>query len=173
MLDCNKIVPVEVGQVLKGTITRLEDKYAIILLDNGDRAKLSINDASYTHLDSLRQVVNENAEYEFKILDHNTDYSQISVGLKQLQKSPTDILFDNLNIGDEVEGEVVKILPVGAVIKLDNGLSAMAITKENSDRANVATHHIYKLHSRVKGYISNINKERHKLNIITNIKKDN
>lgn len=173
LLDCNKIVPVEVGQVLKGTITRMEDKYAIVLLDNGDRAKLSISDASYTHLDSLKQVVNENAEYEFKILDHNTDYSKISVGLKQLQKSPTDILFDNLNIGDEVEGEVVKILPVGAVIKLDNGLSAMAITKENSDRANVATHHIYKLHSRVKGYISNINKERHKLNIITNIKKDN
>ena len=173
LLDSNKIVPVEVGQVSKGTITRLEDKYAIVLLENGDRAKLSISDASYSHIDSLKQMVNENAEYDFKILDHNADYSKISVGLKQLQKSPMDELFENLHIGDEVEGEVVKILPVGAVIKLDNGLSAMAITKENSDRANVATHHIYKLHSRVKGFISNINTERHKLNIITNVKKDN
>ena len=69
-----------------------------------------------------------------------------------------------------MEGEVVKILPVGAVIKLGNGLSAMAITRENSDRANVQTHYIYKLHSRVKGYISSLNKEKKKINIITNKK---
>ena len=81
-------------------------------------------------------------------------------------------LFNSLNIGDEVEGEVVKIMPIGALIKLDNGLTALAITKENSDRANVATHHIYKLNTRVKGQISNINTETKKLSILTNIKKE-
>ena len=81
-------------------------------------------------------------------------------------------MFDELNIGDEVTGQVVKILPVGAVIKLDNGLTALAITKENSDRANVATHFIYKLNSRVKGVISKLDKENHKINILTNKKKD-
>ena len=72
-----------------------------------------------------------------------------------------------------MEGEVVKIMPVGAVIRLDNGLNAMAITKDNSDRANVSTHHIYKLNSRVRGYISYKDIEKHKINIITNIKKEN
>lgn len=172
LLTNTEFQPVEVGQVISGTVIKLEDKYALVLLENGTKAKLSISDASYTHIDSLKSVVNENEKYDFKVLETNTDYSRVSVGLKQLQTDPRDAAFNQLNIGDEVEGEVVKILPVGAVIRLDNGFSAMAITKDNSDRANVATHHLYKLNSRVKGYISYLNSERHKINIITNRKKE-
>ncbi len=172
LLTQNNAIPVQIGEVLKGTVIKLKDKYALVLLSNGAKAKLSISDASHTRIATLSEVVVLNKEYDFKIIDANTDFSRIGVGLKQLQISPLDQLFDNLNLGDEVEGVVIKILPVGAVIKLDNGLSAMAITKENSDRANVATHHLFKLNSRVKGYISYLQKEKHKINIITNVKKD-
>lgn len=172
LLESNKIQPLEIGQDLEGTVIKLEDKYALVLLVNGSKAKMSITDASYTHINSIKEVVELNKKYLFKVLYFNTDYSRVEVGLKQLQTNPKDEIFNSLKLGDVVEGEVVKILPVGAVIKLDNGLTALAITKENSDRANVATHHLYKLHSRVKGYLSNINKEQHKLNIITNIKKE-
>jgi len=172
LLEQENITPVEIGDVLKGTIIKLEDKYAIVLLTNGAKAKLSISDASHTRINSLSEVVEQNKEYDFKIIETNTDFSRISVGLKQLVESPTEKLFNAINLGDEVEGEVTKILPIGAVIKLDNGLTAFAITKENSDRANVATHHIYKLGARVKGYISHKNTEKRKLNIITNIKKE-
>lgn len=173
LLAQQNIEPVELGQVINGTVIRLEDKYAIVLLTNGARAKLSISDASYTRINSLSEVVELNKEYEFKIIDANTDYSRIQVGLKQNQENPMDKIYNELFVGEEVEGEVVKILPVGAVIKLDCGVTALAITKENSDRANVATHHIYKLGSRVKGEISYINRETRKINIITNKKKDN
>jgi len=173
LLYQQNVEPVEIGQVINGTIIKIEEKYAIALLTNGAKAKLSIADASYNRINTISEAVELNKEYQFKILDTNTDFSRISVGLKHLQENPIDKLFNELNLGDEVEGVVVKILPIGAVIKLDNGLSAMAITKDNSDRANVATHHIYKLNSRVKGYISFKNDEKRKLNIITNLKKDN
>lgn len=172
LLEQENITPVEIGDVLNGTIIKLEDKYAIALLTNGAKAKLSIADASHTRINTLSEVVELNKEYTFKIIDTNTDFSRISVGLKQLTESPLDKLYNSINLGDEVEGVVTKILPVGAVINLDNGLTALAITRENSDRANVATHHLYKLGSRVKGYVSYKNTEKHKLNIITNVKKD-
>lgn len=173
LLHQTDVQPVEIGDLINGTIIKIEDKYAIALLENGSKAKLSIGDVSYERVNSLNDVVELNKVYNFKILDVNTDYSRISVGLKHLQENPKDKLFNEINVGDEVEGEVVKILPVGAVIRLDNGLSALAITKENSDKANVATHHLYKLNSRVKGQISYKNSEKYKLNIITNIKKEN
>ncbi len=170
LLHNETIAPVQIGEIVHGSIIKLEDKFAIVLLTTGAKAKLSIQDASYERIGKLSDVVNLNGEYDFVVLDCNTDFSRISVGLKQTKANPKDELFNSLTLGDEVEGVVVKILPVGAVIRLDNGLSALAITRENSDRANVQTHHIYKLNSRVKGYISNINKEKRKLNIITNQK---
>ncbi len=165
-------IAVEIGELVKGSIIKLEDKYAIVLLNNGAKAKLSISDASYSRINSLKDVVELDKEYEFKVLDTNIDFTRISVGLKQTQENPTQKLYDSLNIGDVVEGVVEKIMPIGALIRLDNGLTAMAITKENTDRANVATHYIYKLHSRVKGEISYLNREKHKINIITNKKKE-
>lgn len=170
LVSNKKIQPVEVGSQIKGLVIKLEDRYAIVLLDNGAKAKLSIANASYKHLNTLSEAVEINKEYMFQVLDTNTDFSRVEVGLKQLEVDPKIELFNSIDLGDEVEGEVVKILPAGAVIKLDNGLSAFAVTKENSDRTQVATHHIYKLHSRVKGYISYKDENRYKLNIITNKK---
>ncbi|MFQ6752222.1 MAG: S1 RNA-binding domain-containing protein [Clostridia bacterium] len=172
LLAQQDITPVEPGDVISGTIIKIEDKYAIAFLKNGAKAKLSISDASHDHINNMSEVVELNQEYDFKILDTNMDFSRISIGIKQLTKNPMEELFETIKLGDELEGVVVKILSAGAVIKLDNGLTAFAVTKDNSDRANVATHHIYKLNSRVKGYISHINHQARKLNIITNVKKE-
>lgn len=170
LLQNTNVEPVEEGETISGTVIKIEDKYAIILLANGSKAKLSITDASYDRINSLKDILNLNDVRDFRVLETNTDFSRISVGLKQLQENPQDKIFNELSLGDEVEGEVVKILPVGAVIKLDNGLTALAITRENSDRADVATHHIYKLKARVNGVISHLNNEKKKINIITNKK---
>ena len=170
LLQNTNVEPIEEGETISGTVIKIEDKYAIILLANGSKAKLSITDASYDRINSLKDILNLNDVRDFRVLETNTDFSRISVGLKQLQENPQDKIFNELSLGDEVEGEVVKILPVGAVIKLDNGLTALAITRENSDRADVATHHIYKLKARVNGVISHLNNEKKKINIITNKK---
>ncbi len=167
ILQSNQITPVAVGDILSGKVIRVEEKYALVILANNARAKLSIKDASWQHINSMEEVVTLGEHYDFMVLECNTDFSRVTVGLKQLQTSPLDAKFDSLKIGDEVEGEVVKIMPVGALIKLTNGLTALAVTRENSDRANVATHHIYKLHTQVSGYISRLDSETHRINIIT------
>ena len=51
-------------------------------------------------------------------------------------------------------------------------LTAFALTRENSENINTATHHIYKLGASVSGYISDIDYENHKLNIVTLKKKE-
>lgn len=172
LLELQNITPLEIGQTIFGTVIRIEEKYAIVFLKNGSKAKLSITNASHDRIAHINQVVELDKEYEFKVLDVNTDYSKIDIGLKQLKAHPLDEVFQTLKMGDIVEGEVVKLLSVGAVVKLDNGVSAMALTKDNTDRANVATHYLYKLNSRVRGVISYINYETHKINIQTSLKKD-
>lgn len=168
LLEQTDITPIEIGQEIQGRIVKLEDKFAIAKLDNGSKAKLSIQDASYEHIDKMSDVVELGGTYNFRVLELNTDYSRIRIGIKQLAPNPADEIFDKIHVGDEVEGVVAKILPIGAIVKLNNGLTALALTKENTDKSFVATHHIYKLGANVKGYISNINKVEHKLNIITN-----
>ncbi len=165
-------IEINVNDIVTGVPIKVMDKYAIIMLQDGLKAKLNIQDASYEHINNLNEVVEENKEYQFKVLDKTIDNSKISVGLKQMSKNPLDAVFAEINLGDEHTGVVEKIFPSGAMIRLDNGLTAFALTRENSENVNTATHHIYKLGATVSGYISNIDIENHKLNIITLKKKE-
>lgn len=167
---CN--IKIDINDIVTGVPIKVMDKYAIIMLHDGLRGKLNIQDASYEHINSLTEVIEENKQYEFKVLDKTIDNAKISLGLKQLKENPLDKIFDQINLGDEHKGVVEKIFPSGAMIKLENGLTAFAITRENSENINTATHHIYKLGATVDGYISNIDRENHKLNIITLKKKE-
>lgn len=165
-------IEINVNDVVTGVPIKVMDKYAIIMLQDGLKAKLNIQDASYEHINSLNEVIEENKEYQFKVLDKTIDNSKISVGLKQMKENPLDAVFAEIKLGDEHSGVVEKIFPSGAMIRLDNGLTAFALTRENSENVNTATHHIYKLGATVSGYISSIDIENHKLNIITLKKKE-
>ena len=165
-------IEINVNDIVTGVPIKVMEKYAIIMLHDGLRGRLNIQDASYEHINSLNDVIEENKEYEFVVLDKTIDNAKITLGLKQLKPNPLDEIFDQINLGEEHNGVVEKIFPSGAIIKLDNGLTAFALTRENSESVNTATHHIYKLGASVNGYISNIDRENHKLNIITLKKKD-
>lgn len=164
-------INLKIGDVVDGTVIKVFEKYAIVMLKDGVKAKISIQDLSYEKVDSMTDILEENKEYQFKVLDTNYDFSRISLGLKQMKENPLDAIFDETQLGDEVSGVVEKIFPTGALIRLDNGLTAFALTQENSERVNTATHYIYKLGATVSGYISNKDLERKKLNIITKKKK--
>jgi len=165
-------IEINENDIVKGVPIKVLDRYAIIMLKEGLKGKLSIQDASYERINSLTELIEENKEYEFKVLDKNIDNSNITLGLKQLKENPLDAIFEQINLGDEHTGVVERIYPSGAMIKLDNGLTAFALTRENSENVNTATHHIYKLGATVSGYISNIDRENYKLNIITLKKKE-
>jgi len=165
-------IEISVNDVVTGVPIKVTDKYAIVMLKDGLKGKLNIQDASYERINSLKDVVEENKEYQFIVLDKTIDNAKIDLGLKQLKANPLDEIFKQINLGDEHTGVVEKIFPSGAIIKLDNGLSAFALTRENSENINTATHHIYKLGATVSGYISNIDYDNYKLNIITLKKKE-
>lgn len=165
-------IEINVNDVVIGVPIKVMDKYAIVMLKDGLKGKLNIQDASYEHINTLNEVVEENKEYQFIVLDKTIDNAKIELGLKQLKANPLDEVFKQINLGDEYTGVVERIYPSGAMIKLDNGLTAFALTRENSENVNTATHHIYKLGATVSGYISNIDYENHKLNIITLKKKE-
>jgi len=166
-------IKIKEGDIVIGTAFRVMDKYALVMLEGGVRAKIGIQDVSYeTVVNNMKDVLVEGLNYEFKVLECNADFSRISLGFKQLKASPFEELFNSISLGDEVTGVVEKIFPTGAMIKLENGLSAFALTQENSERVNTATHHIYKLGQTVTGYISNKDEIRQKLNIITMKKKE-
>lgn len=164
-LSYNNIILNE-GDIVEGSVLVIQDKYALVLLDNGIKAKLNISDVSYDKINSIADVLEEGKKYEFAILSTNEDHSRTIVGYKQMFDNPMIEIISHMKPGDSVTGEVIKLYPSGALIRLTNGATAFAFTKDNTDKLNVPTHNIFHLKETVSGIIGSIDYETSRLSFI-------
>ena len=70
------------------------------------------------------------------MLDIDRDRQRISLGLKQTQEDPWQRVVDTYNIGDELEGNVTKVVTFGAFVEILDGVEGLVHISE------LAQHHV-------------------------------
>ena len=75
-------------------------------------------------------------EVSVKVLDIDRDRQRISLGLKQTQEDPWQRVVDTYNIGDELEGNVTKVVTFGAFVEILDGVEGLVHISE------LAQHHV-------------------------------
>jgi len=70
------------------------------------------------------------------VLDIDRDRQRISLGLKQTQEDPWQRVVDTYNIGDELEGNVTKVVTFGAFVEILDGVEGLVHISE------LAQHHV-------------------------------
>lgn len=89
------------------------------------------------------EVVNEGDIVEAQILKINIDKQKISLSLKALQPDPWDVIGNNINENDVINGVIENVVNFGAFIKISDGLtgllpaSKLKIAKVELDSKNV------------------------------------
>jgi small subunit ribosomal protein S1 len=71
-----------------------------------------------------------------KVLDIDRQRQRISLGLKQTQEDPWQRVVDTYNIGDELEGNVTKVVTFGAFVEILDGVEGLVHISE------LAQHHV-------------------------------
>src|SRR6202022_261366 len=104
------------GQVVEGTISNIVDFGAFV---DPPSEGLSIGDT-----------------VSVKVLDIDRQRQRISLGLKQTQEDPWQRVVDTYNIGDELEGNVTKVVTFGAFVEILDGVEGLVHISE------LAAHHV-------------------------------
>ena len=63
--------------------------------------------------------------YQFVVLKIDRENKKVSIGYKQLQPRPWDLVGDKYNVGDVIHGKVVRIVPFGAFIEVEKGVDGL------------------------------------------------
>ncbi len=125
------ISKLEKGQVLEGIIKNLTDFGAFIDLGGVD-GLLYITDISWGRISHPSQVLQLNQKLNVVVLDFDDDKKRISLGLKQLQPHPWDVLNEEINIGAKVKGKIVNIEDYGAFLEITPGVEGLIHISEVS-----------------------------------------
>ena len=115
---------VSVGDIIKGTVVRFAAFGAFVDV-NGIDCLAHISDLSWTGCNTPADVLEIGKEYEFKVLKCDKETKKVSLGYKQLQPKPWDLVPGKYMVGDIVKGKVVRIVPFGAFVELEKGIDGL------------------------------------------------
>ena len=115
---------VHVGDVVEGKVERVTNFGAFVSV-NGFDCLAHISDLSWSGVKNVTDVLEIGKKYEFKVLKVDEENKKVSIGYKQLQPQPWDLVADKYAEGDVVHGKVVRIVPFGAFVEIENGVDGL------------------------------------------------
>ncbi len=113
----------DVGDVVKGRVTKLADFGAFIELEEGIEGLAHISELSWVRrINHPREILSVGDEVETKILAYDLQQGRISLGLKQVYPNPWDSIDLQYPVGTHLVRKVKKITNSGAFIEVDEGI---------------------------------------------------
>ena len=122
---------IEEGATLSGTVRTLADYGAFIDL-NGVDALLHVSDMSWGRVNQPSDALSVGQQVSVKVLKVDPEKRRISVGLKQLQPHPWDVVPEKYKVGERVQGTVTRVTEFGAFVELEPGIEGLIHISEMS-----------------------------------------
>ena len=123
------IASLEKGQVLEGLVKNITDFGAFLDLGGVD-GLLYITDISWGRISHPSEILSLNQKINVVVLDFDENKKRISLGLKQLQPHPWEVLDENTKEGSVVKGRIVNIEDYGAFLEIKPGVEGLIHVSE-------------------------------------------
>jgi small subunit ribosomal protein S1 len=113
----------QVGDIVKGTVTKLADFGAFVELEEGIEGLVHVSELSWTkRINHPKEVLSDGDEVDVKILSYDLQQGRVSLGIKQVHENPWDDIEDRYPVGTRLKRKVVKITNAGAFVELEEGI---------------------------------------------------
>jgi small subunit ribosomal protein S1 len=155
----------EKGQVLEGIVKNITDFGAFMDLGGVD-GLLYITDISWGRINHPEEVLELNQRINVVVLDFDENKKRISLGLKQLQPHPWDVLDNTISEGSTVKGKIVNIEDYGAFLEITPGVEGLIHVSEVSwSNQPVNAREFFTLNQEFEAKVVTIDRDERKMSL--------
>ncbi len=123
------------GMRVQGKVRNLTDFGAFVELEPGVDGLLHISDMSWTrNIGHPSDLLKRGQTLETLILSVDREAKRISLGVKQIQPDPWEVVAERYPVGSRVTGKVVRLTDFGAFVELEPGVDGLLHISQMSDR---------------------------------------
>ena len=123
----------EKGQIRKGVISSIVNFGAFVDLGGVD-GLVHVSELSWKHIEHPGEVVEVGQPVTVEVLDVERDRERISLSLKATQEDPWQTFARTHQLGEIVPGKVMKLVPFGAFVRVEDGIEGLVHVSELADR---------------------------------------
>jgi small subunit ribosomal protein S1 len=119
------------GERRKGTVSSIVNFGAFVDLGGVD-GLVHVSELSWKHVDHPGEVVTVGQEVEVEVLDVDLDRERVSLSLKATQEDPWKEFERRYQAGEIIDGQVTKLVPFGAFVRVAAGIEGLVHISELS-----------------------------------------
>jgi small subunit ribosomal protein S1 len=119
------------GERRKGTVSSIVNFGAFVDLGGVD-GLVHVSELSWKHVDHPSEVVAVGQEVEVEVLDVELERERVSLSLKATQEDPWKEFERKYKAGEVISGQVTKLVPFGAFVRVAQGIEGLVHISELS-----------------------------------------
>jgi small subunit ribosomal protein S1 len=123
----------EKGQIRKGVVSSIVNFGAFVDLGGVD-GLVHVSELSWKHIEHASEVVEVGQEVTVEVLEVDMDRERVSLSLKATQEDPWQAFARTHAIGQIAPGNVTKLVPFGAFVRVADGIEGLVHISELSDK---------------------------------------
>lgn len=156
-----------VGLHVNGKVVSLTDYGAFIELEQGVEGLIHVSEMSWTkRVKHPNKILTVGDEVESVVLAVDTSSRRISLGLKQIEANPWDLIGEKFPIGTIIEGQVKNITDFGIFVGVDEGIDGLVHISDLSWVKRVKhPSELYKKGDTVRAVVLNIDRENERFSL--------
>ena len=115
-----------VGAEVTGSVVSITDYGVFVELEEGVEGLVHISEMSWSKKPRHpSKIVSVGDEIEIKVLKVEVETKRISLGMKQLQPNPWDVVEESYPVGSVIEGKIKNITDFGVFIGIEEGIDGL------------------------------------------------
>lgn len=152
---------VKEGDVLEGTVSGITP-FGIFVNAQGLEGLVHLSELSWDKVEDIGAIYSVGDKVEVMVIGLTDGGKRVAYSVKRLQQDPWSMAISKFKVGDIVDGEVQKVVPYGAFVRIGEGLNGLIHISELSDKLVKNPEDIVKTGQKVKVKILSISStERH------------
>ena len=152
------------GEVRKGTVSSIVNFGAFVDLGGVD-GLVHVSELSWKHIDHPVEVVEVGQEVEVEVLDVDLERERVSLSLKATQEDPWRQFARQHYVGEFIEGNVTKLVPFGAFVKVEEGIEGLIHISEMAEAHIEVPEQVVKVNDRIWVKIIDIDDVRRRISL--------
>lgn len=155
---------IEVGKKFKGTVKSLTDFGAFVDIGGVD-GLIHVSELSWNKVKHPSAVVKVGDIVEVSILEFDREKSRISLGFKKAEDNPWFNAEQKYAVNTIVKGKVVRIVPFGAFVQLEDGIDGLVHISQISNVRIAKPSDVLEIGQEVEAKVIELNLETRKIGL--------
>jgi small subunit ribosomal protein S1 len=156
-----------VNSRVKGKVVSLMSYGAFVALEEGIEGLVHVSEMSWTRrVNHPSELVQVGDEVDVVVLEINKDKLEISLGMKQTEVNPWELVADKYPRGSVIEGKVRNLSNYGAFVEIEPGIDGLLHVSDISWTKKVAhPNELYKKGDSVQCVILEVDQEKQRIGL--------